>query len=88
MKEDKKACFVCEAVRLSLKNIERTDSTSEEFKPLLGEVFIAGFAIGFNLRRQTSYMEACQRHRDALSAALQASGSRPVSVAPKPEGSS
>jgi hypothetical protein len=82
-----KKCFICDAVSDEMQKIERIDVARDKFEVLFGDLFIRGFALGFNIRHETSYFDVCKRHEGAVSEALQRAGCRPVSVSPKPQGS-
>ena len=67
-------CFVCDR----FKSMKDQDLHLAEVK----NAFIWGFAIGFNVRKDATFMETCSEHAQMLTAALLEAGSKPIPISP------
>lgn len=71
--------------------IERTkslydDTNSEALDEAIATAYITGFACGFNVRKETTYAEYCQRHAEEMRGALRAAGAFAVPLVAKGSG--
>ena len=86
-------CFVCKKSRFYLGEskfyVDGAASESERedrVRSLVEAAYVEGLAFGFNLRQDTTYLPACERHRRMLESALHAAGSKSVPVSPGGQG--
>ena len=76
-------CPICEYAH---KNVLVGDPYGWETDNLLeaiGKSYVEGFAFGFSLSKDATYMEFCQAHADMMKAALLEAGSHPIPTGPK-----
>lgn len=66
------SCEICEFVAEAEEHIWLPEA--------IARAYATGFASGFMLRTETTYVEYCQEHADVMRAALRAAGAKPIPI--------